>query len=92
MKLTGVAKRFNWKGHHPVTKAKMQVIVFSWTPSGREFSGRLKDAADKAEKEMQTQPTSSNASQGSGSQNSNKTKELVPTRTRKGATTKKKKW
>ena len=94
LKLTGVAQAYKWKGRHPVSKARMEVVVWSWTPSGRKFAGQMKEAADKAEKAMNTKATSS-ISPASGQQSgttSNKTTGMATSRTLKGATTKKKKW
>lgn len=91
--LSGVAQAYKWKGEHPVSKARMEVVVWSWTPSGRKFAGQLQDSAKKSEMEINKLTTSGTSSaSGATSTTSNQTTQAPASRTRKGATTKKNKW
>ena len=97
LRLTGVARVYKWKGKHPVSKAKMLVDVWAWTPSGRKQAAQIAEAAEKAEKKMNKKAaagSSATTSSGSGgSAGSDNTTTTVPASgSKKGATTKKKKW
>jgi hypothetical protein len=54
MTISGLAPAYSWEGINPVSKSRMVVRVFAWTPSSRAAVTKLQEASDIQKRAVQS--------------------------------------